>query len=1487
MSYMGMQLACYAASHMKNYPRTGTKPKTSEQENTNEYFDNQNMERKYLFHVFEDHAPSAIQSLDSSVILSCDHISNLKWSFNQVHFTAAASAVFLLLALVRAYYLHGSSIKVKRNSLGALKLVTTTILLGLKIAILILISIHHATPTWLISASLAVAEILAICYLSHQEHKRSIRPSALLIIYLLVSIFCEAAHIRVFTSKDIITTATALYAAALGMKILLLILESTSKASFLRPPFNQLSPESTAGIFNQLLFWWVNPVLMQGYQNILVIEDLPNLNDALGTAHVRDAMQQSWDTRPQPDNKWTLLLTILRCLRWPLSAVIIPHLCLIGFKFSSPSLISSAIRYVNEPATEISDQNTGQVLIIAAILIYTGIALCTASYKYLLNRVSTMLRGGMVSLIYNHSLLLQDGKTVDSAPVTLMSTDVDTVADAITNVHEIWGQVVEVVIGFSLLTVKLGWASLVPFVIVLISYKITGPVATEIRARQKVYMAATQKRVAMTSSMLGTIKVLKMMGLSDTVQDSLQSQRLLEIQLQKRFRWVFVALNLIGNGVPIITPAATFIVYAIVATIRGSDPLDTNLAFTSMAIISLASLPAARLITIVPGLAAALACLDRIQTFLLDPSRDDERFVVEKSQGPNKAIYRDDSSSPSQEPLIDIEPSLSIDQFTVKPSPEAQAALVDINIEVESSTVTMIAGPVGSGKTTLLKAILGELPFTGNITISTGHIAYCAQTPWMQNGSIRQNITGFSNALEIDEHWFRTVAHACALDEDMSLLPDGADTLIGSRGVTLSGGQKHRVALARAVYQRFEIVLLDDVLSALDSNTEAQVVSRLLTPTGLFRKLGTTIVLATHSTHHFHLADQIVVLGSGGRVAERGTYDALRSEEGYIGSLLLESAKTSEQSSPPQTDAITKTLQSSTPPVFVDQTRKTGDMAVYAYWFKNTNPWNIVSFLLSAACYSGFKSFSQFWLKWWAEDGTHMGRYASVYATLSIVTLLFESITIAWVLLRIGPQVSEKLHHTLLGVVMRAPISFFATVDTGVTLSRFSQDMNLIDRILPGSAMNIGIRVFRLIAQGFLLFSAQAYMTTTIPVCIIAVYILQRVYLSTSRQVRLLGLESRAPLYSQFMETLEGLATIRAFGWEHRLVATNTERLDVSQRPYYLMFCIQRWLNLVLDLLVAGLAVLVITLAVKLRSTTTGGQVGIALNAVMNFNQLLLRLVENWTQVETSLGAISRLKNFEIEVVSEDKPEENVIPPESWPESGAIEFRNVCASYGSSILALRDVSMKILPGQKVGICGRTGSGKSSLLSTLLRFLDLDSGTIIIDGYDTRFVPRNLIRTRLTAIPQDPFIMNSSIRANIDHSLLIPDTQLIATLEKVDLWSVIEARGGLDAVATAQPLSQGQQQLFCLARAMLSKTSILILDEATSSVDMETEKKIRKVVEEEFQGRTVITVAHRIEAILDGDIVAVLDAGQLVEFGSPEALLQNKGPFWALKTGGMS
>ncbi|TVY83109.1 Multidrug resistance-associated protein [Lachnellula suecica] len=318
------------------------------------------------------------------------------------------------------------------------------------------------------------------------------------------------------------------------------------------------------------------------------------------------------------------------------------------------------------------------------------------------------------------------------------------------------------------------------------------------------------------------------------------------------------------------------------------------------------------------------------------------------------------------------------------------------------------------------------------------------------------------------------------------------------------------------------------------------------------------------------------------------------------------------------------------------------------------------------------------------------------------------------------------------------------------------------------------------------------------------------------------------------------------------------------------------------------MVVIVMALATSLTKTTSGGRLGVSLSTVVAFNSSLSRLLQFWTSLETSLGAIARLKGFEERTLPESKPQETFVPSEQWPNSGAIEFKDVFASYGQNEPALKGISFRIEPGEKIGICGRTGSGKSSLLSVLLRMLDIDSGSLIIDGQDLQLIRREAIRSRLITIPQDPFILSGSVRLNADPSGTTSDASIIAALKKVRLWEVLESRDGLETDMNVNPLSHGQQQIFCLARAMLKagKGKILVLDEATSNVDADTDLLMQRLIRQEFKDCTVLTVAHRLDTIMDSDRVMVLDAGILVEMGSPEQLLKQKGAFWGLRGGDM-
>lgn len=479
----------------------------------------------------------------------------------------------------------------------------------------------------------------------------------------------------------------------------------------------------------------------------------------------------------------------------------------------------------------------------------------------------------------------------------------------------------------------------------------------------------------------------------------------------------------------------------------------------------------------------------------------------------------------------------------------------------------------------------------------------------------------------------------------------------------------------------------------------------------------------------------------------------------------------------------------------------------------------------------------------------------------------------------------------LLDSVMRAPLHFFTKTDNGVTLNRFSQDMNLIDQALPMAMFGTMLLLTQCLVETGIILSGSSYMGALLPVGILVLYFIQQFYLRTSRQIRLLDLEMKSPLYTQFSETISGLSTIRAFGWAAPSRAENMKRLNTSQRPYYMLFCIQRWLQVVLDLFSAGMALVLVSFALKLPWSTTEAAFGLAMVNIISFNMTLTNVITAWTGLETSLGAIARLKWFMINTPNENKPEEKEQPSADWPSQGGIELQNVTARYSDDGDAvLKNVSFKIKPGQKVGVCGRSGSGKSSLIAVLGRLLDIDAdGSIVVDGFDLKTVPRQTIRSRLTALPQDALKLSGTVRRNLDPAETISaDQMLIDALTKTTIWPFIEARGGLDAKLDDMSLSAGQMQLFSLSRAILrggeshGPSSLVLLDEATSSVDRQTDDEVRAAIQPDLEGRTVIEVAHHLDIVRNYDVIIVLGDGNLLEIGHPDELLaQPDSEFYSL------
>jgi len=433
--------------------------------------------------------------------------------------------------------------------------------------------------------------------------------------------------------------------------------------------------------------------------------------------------------------------------------------------------------------------------------------------------------------------------------------------------------------------------------------------------------------------------------------------------------------------------------------------------------------------------------------------------------------------------------------------------------------------------------------------------------------------------------------------------------------------------------------------------------------------------------------------------------------------------------------------------------------------------------------------------------------------------------------------------------------------------------MSLIELDLAGSVMQTLTCAATSIASLALIAAGSRYAAAILPLILLVVYAIQKGYLRTSRQMRYMDLEALAPLISHCQETVSGCSTIRAFGWQRHAVEKNFELLDNSQKASYLMFCIQRWLNVVLDLLTAAIAVVVVALAMGLRETSSAGSIGVALINVLGFNQNINVLITAWTTMETSLGAIARIKNFEAVTASEDRHEQLVTqPPANWPDAGEVTVSGVSISFDRDSVALKDLSLSIPAGSKVGICGRSGSGKSSFLMSLLRLLDTSTGTISIDGWDLHQMSTRDVRDNITAIPQEVMLLPGSIRSNLDPKALLPDADIVAVLEEVGLQSVALGVEGLNTTVADLSLSHGQRQLLAVARALLRPSKVLVMDEITASLDESTERRILGTVHAAFRESTIITVAHRLKTLLDYDLIVVLDAGRVVEMGKPADLM---------------
>uniref|UniRef100_A0A480TU85 Multidrug resistance-associated protein 4 isoform X1 n=1 Tax=Sus scrofa TaxID=9823 RepID=A0A480TU85_PIG len=838
--------------------------------------------------------------------------------------------------------------------------------------------------------------------------------------------------------------------------------------------------------------------------------------------------------------------------------------------------------------------------------------------------------------------------------------------------------------------------------------------------------------------------------------------------------------------------------------------------------------------------------------------------------------------------------------------------LQGLSFTVRPGELLAVVGPVGAGKSSLLSAVLGELrPSQGLVTVR-GRIAYVSQQPWVFSGTVRSNIL-FGKTYEKER--YEKVIKACALRKDLQLLEDGDLTVIGDRGTTLSGGQKARISLARAVYQDADIYLLDDPLSAVDAE-----VSRHLFELCICQALHEKItILVTHQLQYLKAASQILILKDG-KTVEKGTYTEFLKSGIDFGSLLKKENEEAEPSPMPGTPTLRNrtfsessiwSQQSSRPSLkdatpegqdteniqvaLPEESRSEGEVGFKAYknYFTAGAHWFIIIFLILVNVAAQVSYVLQdWWLSYWANkqsslnvtvvgNGTETQKldlnwYLGIYSGLTVSTVLFgiaRSLLVFYVLV----SSSQSLHNKMFESILRAPILFFDRNPIGRILNRFSKDIGHMDDLLPLTFLDF-IQTF-LQVMGVVGVAVAVIPWIAIPLIPLGIifFVLRRYFLQTSRDVKRLEATTRSPVFSHLSSSLQGLWTIRAFKAEQRFQELFDAHQDLHSEAWFLFLTTSRWFALCLDAICAIFVIVVAFASLFLAETLNVGQVGLVLSLALTFMVMVPRCVRQSAEAETMMISVERVTKY-LDLEKEAPWEYKHRPPPSWPQQGDIDFSNVSFRYSSDgPLVLKDLIPLIDLRKKVGIVGRTGAGKSSLVSALFR-LSRPKGEIWIDGIWTANIGLHDLRKKMTVVPQEPVLFIGTMRKNLDPFNEHTDEELWNALEEVQLKEAVEGLPGrlnTELAESGSNLSAGQRQLVSFARAILRKNQILIIDKATSNVDTRTDELIKKKVREKFAQSIVLTITNRLRTVIDSESVMVLDSGRRVEFSRPYKLLQNR------------
>uniref|UniRef100_A0A8C4INZ7 Multidrug resistance-associated protein 4 n=1 Tax=Dicentrarchus labrax TaxID=13489 RepID=A0A8C4INZ7_DICLA len=1222
------------------------------------------------------------------------------------------------------------------------------------------------------------------------------------------------------------------------------------------------NPSASANLLSKIFFCWLNPLFRIGYKRKLEEDDMYKVLPEDSSERLGEELQWYWNREVQQAakelRKPKLSKVLVQCYWRSYSLIGIYIFIEEVIKVIQPVLLGKIIEYFE------SYDPTNTAAVYEAYSYAAGISLSTIGlavlhhlYFYHVQREGMKIRVAMCHMIYRKALCLNSralAKTTTGQIVNLLSNDVNKFDEVTLYLHFLWIGPLQAATVILLLMYAIGpscLAGMAVFFILMPIQTMFGRFFSTLRAETA---ALTDDRIRTMNEVISGIRVIKMYGWEKpfaALVDEVRRMEISKIMKSSYLRGLNMASFFVASKIIIFVTVCVYVLTG--------NQLSASRVFMAVSLYGAVRLTITLFFPFaIEKVSESLISIRRIKTFLLL----DE--VAPLHQGLPVAEKKDC--------MVKIQDLICYwDKMLEAPT------LQNVSFTVRPEQLLAVIGSVGAGKSSLLSAILGELSQESGVIKVKGELTYTSQQPWILPGTIRSNIL-FGKALNPQK--YDRVLRACALKKDMDLLLGGDLAMVGDRGANLSGGQKARVSLARSVYQDADIYLLDDPLSAVDAEVGRHLFEECIC--GLLRKKPR--ILVTHQLQYLKAADQIVVLKEVcAHMVARGTYSELQGSGIDFTSLLKEEEGQEEErhgTTPVSVSRFPHTLSDNSmssmsslsssrysliegAEPLAEESRSEGNVGLrmYVKYFRAGANFLVllVLILLNALAH--------------CADGFFFSVLLSGLTATSVVFGFLRSLLFFNVLV----SSAQTLHNSMFNAILRTPVHFFDINPIGRILNRFSKDIGYLDSLLPWTFVDF-IQVF-LQVIGVIAVAAIIIPWILIPVVpLLAVFLFLRCYfLQTSRDIKRLESTTRSPVFSHLSSSLQGLSTIRAFKVQQRFQQLFDEYQDLHSEAWFLFLTTSRWFAVRLDGICSVFVSITAFGCLYLRDGLEPGAVGLALSYAVTLTGMFQWGVRQSAEIENMMTSVERVVEY-AELESEAPWETDRRPPHDWPKTGSITFDRVNFSYSASEpLVLKNLTVVFTSREKVGIVGRTGAGKSSLISALFRLAEPE-GRIRIDGFLTSEIGLHTLRQRMSIIPQDPVLFTGTVRKNLDPFRQHTDEDLWNALQEVQMKAVVEdLPNKLETLLTesGSNFSVGQRQLVCLARAILRKNRILIIDEATANVDPRTDSLIQQTIRDKFQECTVLTIAHRLNTIIDCDRILVLAAGRIQEYDQPYVLLQNQ------------